>query len=371
MSCCPCSQCACIISLLTICLPRTIDLMHQNPSLSLLVVVYDMPRQAMNTLYSLCSAYQSGIDEQDYEVVVVENRSQRNLVAADVLALGNNFHYVCREESGVSPVPALQFGLQQCRGERLGLIVDGARMLSPRALCYAQMAFAMQADAVVTVPGYHLGSEDQKNHLSAGHDEASEERRLAELNWRENGYRLFQYACWSSGNKNGYVQPMLESSALFSPLRAIQDIGGVPAGFDQAGGGSVNLYLYRKLALREQARLFVLPGEGSFHQFHAGVTTSEVDGREAQLAAFDARLEEIYGGAFKSTAREPQLLGAVSHYAQPFLEQSLSRAQRRFSRLAQEQREFWDDENFDYWTENQPSKVAHLRGAQVKQWDLK
>lgn len=345
--------------------------MMETPRLSVLVVVYDMPRQAMNTLYSLSLACQAGVAEQDYEVVVVENRSANCLVGAEVEGLGNNLRYFPRDETGVSPVPAVQFGLQQCRGEYLGLIIDGARMLTPRALEFALLAFAMETQALVTVPGYHLGEGDQKDHLSLGHSEQREIERLQELDWRENAYRLFQFACWSSGNKHGYLQPMLESSALFCRREALSDIGDVPAEFDQPGGGSINLYLYRKLALREQTRLFVLPGEGSFHQFHGGVTTREIENREATLKAFDERLESIYGGTFKATAREPQLLGAVGHYAQQFLEQSLARGQKRFARLAYQDKQFWDDELFSHWTENEPSKQSHLRKDKVRQWGAK
>jgi hypothetical protein len=342
--------------------------MNVSPKLSVVVVVFRMSRQAMNTLYSLSDCYQQHVAAADYEVIVVENESVDMLDPAQVSALGDNFYYHRREEVGVSPVPALNHALQHCRGELLGLIVDGARMLSPRALHYALMASAMVADAVVTIPGYHLGDVDQKQHLSAGHSEQVEIARLGELEWKNNGYRLFRYACWSSGNKSGYLQPMMESSALFCHRSSYEELGGAPAAFDQAGGGSVNLYLYRKLLMRADAQLFVLAGEGSFHQYHGGVTTSEAPEREAILREFDQRLEEIYGEPFKSTAREPQVLGAVSAWAQPFLKQSLERSMRRFSIHAKEGRTFWDDECFDYWTENESSRDEDLRRAKVKDW---
>ncbi len=343
--------------------------MPVTPRLSILVIVYDMPRQAMNTLYSLSAEYQDGVDVSDYEVVVVENRSGRCLDPDAVADLGPNFRYLCRDEIGVSPVPAIQEGLGRCHGEILGLIIDGARMLTPRALQFALLAFAMQRQALVTIPGYHLGDGDHKDHLSLGHSEALETQHLEELEWQRNGYRLFQYACWSSGNKNGYLQPMLESPALFCRRSDLDAIGGVPEGFDQPGGGSVNLYIYRMLALRESTRLFVLPGEGSFHQFHGGVTTSEIGERERVLKAFDERLESIYGGTFYATAREPQLLGPIGHFAQTFLDHSLERGQKRFARLAHQQKIFWNDEVFEYWTENEPSKQAELRSAKVRRWE--
>lgn len=323
----------------------------------------------MNTLYSLSTNYQQSVSVADYEVIVVENESDDMCPPEAIAALGDNFHYHRRHETGVSPVPALNFSVEQCRGALLGLVLDGAQMLSPRALEYALMAATMVDDPVVTVPGYHLGEVDQKDSLDSGHNESLEQARLEELNWHENGYSLFNYACFSSGNKAGYLQPMLESSALFCSREAYLAVGGTPLDFDQPGGGSVNLYIYRKMLMRPTAQLFVLAGEGSFHQFHGGVTTSGKADREALLKSFDLRLEELYGEPFKATAREPQLLGAITHYAQPMLAQSLERSMRRFDIHAKQGRSFWDDELFDYWTEDLPSQDENLRAARPARWE--
>ena len=41
------------------------------PKFSIIVVVYDMPMQAMNTLYTLSREYQRDVDNVAYEVIVV------------------------------------------------------------------------------------------------------------------------------------------------------------------------------------------------------------------------------------------------------------------------------------------------------------
>ncbi|MEZ5540355.1 MAG: glycosyltransferase family A protein [Pseudomonadales bacterium] len=329
---------------------------EKKPALSIIVIVYDMPRQAMNTLYSLALPYQKNISEDDYEVIVVENRSSRCLDAAAVAALGSQFHYFLRDEAGVSPVPAVNFAFTQCRGEQIGLIIDGARIVSPRVLEYAMIAARMTDDALVMVPGYHLGEKDHKFHLQAQHSEALEIEKLGELAWQENGYRLFKWACWSSSNQRGYLQPMQECNALFCSAENFKRIGGADERFDQAGGGSINLYLYRKLGMLPNIVLYVLPGEGSFHQFHSGVTTQEFtedDTRRAVLKSFDTRLEEVWGGPFKALTREPILLGAVTHWAQPFLEKASEMAAQRFARLTANKKPFWDDDaGFERFTEN-------------------
>jgi hypothetical protein len=62
--------------------------------LSVVVVVYDMPRQAMNTLFSLSTTYQRNVDSNDYEVIVVENKSQNNLDKIAVESLAGTYRYI-------------------------------------------------------------------------------------------------------------------------------------------------------------------------------------------------------------------------------------------------------------------------------------
>ncbi len=327
-----------------------------TPKLSIIVIVYNMPRQAMNTLLSLGVPYQKNVTPDDYEVIVVENRSANNLEASAVTALGPQFRYFLRDETGVSPVPAVNFAFAQCRGGQIGLIIDGARMVTPRVIEYALLAAKISEHALVMVPGYHLGERDQKFHLQTGHSEQLEIEKLTEMQWQENGYRLFKWACWSSSNQRGYLQPMQECSALFCSAYNFRRIGCADERFDQAGGGSINLHIYRSLGMLPETLLYVLPGEGSFHQFHGGITTQEFendDARKAMLKTFDTKLESIWGGPFKALTREPMLLGAVTHWAQPFLEKASEMATQRFTRLTTVKKTFWDDDAaFSRFTEN-------------------
>lgn len=332
-----------------------------TPTLSVIVIVYNMPRQAMNTLFSLSLPYQKNVTPDDYEVIVVENRSANTLDADAVAALGPQFRYFLRDEAGVSPVPAVNFAFEQCRGSQIGLIIDGARLVTPRVIEYALLAARISEHALVMVPGYHLGTQDQKFHLETGHSEALEIEKLQELAWQENGYRLFKWACWSSSNQRGYFQPMQECSAIFCSANNFRRIGGADPRFDQAGGGSINLHIYRSLGMLPDSLLYVLPGEGSFHQFHGGITTTQhadEEQRKALLKTFDERLEAVWGGPFKALTREPMMLGAVTHWAQPFLEKASEMAMQRFTRLTTVKKPFWDDDaGFERFTENTVSNL--------------
>ena len=51
------------------------SLFRRKPAVSVVVVVYNMAREAPRTLYSLSAAYQRDISAEDYEVIVVDNGS--------------------------------------------------------------------------------------------------------------------------------------------------------------------------------------------------------------------------------------------------------------------------------------------------------
>jgi hypothetical protein len=300
--------------------------LSEQPKLSVLVIVYKMARQAANTLYSLSTPFQWNVRDEDYEVVCVENRSSDVLGEERALAQGRNVRYFLRDEPGVSPVPALNFAFEQSRGRAVGLVIDGARMVSPRVVEYALLAQRLSDHPLVAVPGYHLGPSEHHQHLSTGYDETVEERLLDEIDWKNNGYDLFRIACFSGANAKGFFSPMLESNCLFCARESFEKIGRADPRFDLPGGGSVNIHVYHALAGLPESRLVVLPGEGSFHQFHGGVTTMEVEEREAMLETHRQNLRAINGGKFEGKHREPMVLGAIPGPAQEFVKASAGRA---------------------------------------------
>lgn len=315
--------------------------MDTQMELSIIVVVYRMRRQAYNTLYSLSNAYQRNVGA-NYEVVVVENRSDETLAAEQVEALPGNFRYFLRDEPGVSPVPAVNFALEQCRGALIGLLIDGARMLTPRVLEHVLTLRRAFDQPLVVVPGYHLGTQQ---HDAAGAARATaEQAELEQLGWREDGYRLFNHACFSPGNARGYFHPLMECNALFCTRQSLAAIGGADPRFDLPGGGSINLHIYRSLGMQPKNQLVVLPGEGNFHQYHGGVTTQAVDNRGATLEAFKNQLNSFWGGQYKALSREPLLFGSVGGPAQRFLQMSCNDSIKRFTRLAAEGNPAWPDD---------------------------
>jgi len=315
-----------------------------GPQLSIVLIVYRMRRQAMNTLYTLSPVYQREVGAGDYEVVVVENASDENLDPEAVRALGDNFRYVLHHEQGVSPARAINLGLSQCHAPHVGLMIDGARMVTPRVVRYVLDAFAITDQALVAVPGYHIGETEHHMNESAGYNEQVERDLLDSIGWRDNGYRLFDIACWSGANPHGFFHPFLESNCMFASRENFARIGDADERFDLPGGGALNLHMYRALGLLPGTRLFVTPGEGSFHQFHGGVTTAETAGREGRVAAQKHQLNDIWQGSFHSLRREAVMLGAVTGPALSFMAASARRGKHRFSRIHNEGRVEWADD---------------------------
>jgi glycosyltransferase involved in cell wall biosynthesis len=293
-----------------------------EPKLSIIVIIHRMARQAENTLYSLSASFQENVSEHDYEIIAVENDSDDPLGEQRALAQGRNIRYFFRHEPGVSPVPAVNFAFEQGRGALIGLIIDGARLVSPRVVEHALLAARLAEYPLVVVPGYHIGPQEQHLHKSAGYDEQVEKELLDEIDWRNNGYDLFTVSCFSGANPVGFFAKFLESNCLFCRRESFEKIGRADPRFNLPGGGSVNIYIYHALARLPESRLIVLPGEGSFHQFHGGVTTMEVEDREAMLQTHRDNLKEIFGGPFSGMHREPLLLGVLPGQAHPFVKAS-------------------------------------------------
>lgn len=315
-----------------------------QPILSVVVIAYDMPRQAMNTLMSFAPDYQQDVDPDDYEVILVENSSSRNMDDAAVAQLPGNFRYFLRDERGVSPAAAINFGVAKARGKFIGLLIDGARMVTPGVVRHALMSFRMSEDALVLVPGYHLGEFEQQFDLENGYNEDVEKELLESIDWRNNGYRLFDISCNCGANRNGFFQPFLECNCFFVSKRIFQNLGGADERFDMPGGGALNLYLYRKLAVHPETEPFLLAGEGSFHQVHGGVTTSSKKDRDTLLLQINDQLTEMLGEPFRSPTVEFTILGKFRPPAMRYLEFSVEKGIRRFKRMEAEGRDPYEDD---------------------------
>lgn len=301
------------------------------PSISLVVVIYNMRREAPRTLHSLSPAYQQGITAAEYEVIVVENGSTEPLEAAFVEALPDNFRYFPMEPPHPSPVKAVNFGLSRARAPVVGVMIDGARIVTPGLLVRALEAASTHPSAVVATLGWYLGCDVQSESLQTHYNQEVEDRLLDGIGWPADGYRLYEIAVHDQSTVGGWFSPIVESNALFMARPSWDALGGYDERFDVAGGGFANLDILVRAADLPGSRLVMLTEEATFHQAHGGIATnaSPTELRE-RVSEWRKQYEQIRGKPFSVPRLETFLYGGVDpHMARPFARALLYPAGRR------------------------------------------
>lgn len=289
--------------------------------LSIVVITYNMQREARRTLYSLGPAYQRDVAAGDYEVIVIDNNSSAPLDPAMVAGFGPNFRYHFFETSSVSPVEAVNFGAQDARGQALAVIVDGARMASPGLIAQSLAALRAYPNAFVTALAWHLGPDIQPRSIQHGYDQAEEDRLLTTIDWKHDGYQLFAISTIAPSSKHGFLGDFpFECSWFCLPRAMFFELGGFNAEFQTPGGGFCN-HEFRDRAVRHPELIpTVLLGEGVFHQVHGGAATNALP-HQRPGKRFHAEYQQITGKPFvQHTPPETAFVGTLPEPARRFIQ---------------------------------------------------
>jgi hypothetical protein len=290
---------------------------------SVVVVAYDMAREIPRTLQSLAPSYQRGIGADDYEVIVVDNGSPTPLDPAPLGAFDGRLRTMRIEAAPPTPAHAANLGIEMAESDFVGLLVDGARLVSPGLLAHACLARALAPRPVIATLGWHLGSIRHMDARDAGYDQTAEDELLAGSGWENDGYRLFSISTLAASSARGWFAPMGESNGLFMAKSMWEELGGLDEAFTLPGGGLSNHDLYRRACELDGAQLVVLLGEGTFHQIHGGAATSGRIGWDEMHAEY----VQLRGHAYRPPENERLYLGTVPDAALPHIEQSAKRAQ--------------------------------------------
>lgn len=282
--------------------------------LSMVVVLYDMRREAQRTLFSLSRQYQDDVDDIGYEVLVVDNGSPPGgrLTGAEVSSFGPEFRLIEMGDGAPrSPVPALVRATTEARGHAVGLMIDGAHVLTPGVIANALRGLRAYQPAVVATQQFYLGPGQQNDVMLQGYDQAFEDQLFDQIQWPSDGYRLFDIGTFI-GDRD-WFDGMWESNCLFAPRALLEQVGGFDERFDEAGGGLVNLDLYERLASDPSSTLVSMLGEGSFHQTHGGTTTNQAEilERGRRLVDYREHFTALHGRPYQGPAKPVHYVGRL------------------------------------------------------------
>ena len=291
--------------------------------LSVIVIGYEMTRELPRTIKSLSPELQQGISAEDFEIIVVDNGSAAPPSTQDVASWAPNVRLIYSDDPQVSPVGAINQALAQARGDLVGVMIDGARMASPGLLASALKATKLHPRAVVGSLAFHLGPDLQARSIQAGYNQTVEDALLADTQWEEDPYRLFNISVFAGSSENGWLITPAETNALFLGREHWHEIGGFEPRFRCPGGGLANLDVWRRLCEDPRNEVILLLGEATFHQVHGGVATNA---RHSPWEAFHDEYVAIRGQPYAAPTLTPTLFGRPHAKCLPSLQMALDRA---------------------------------------------
>jgi glycosyltransferase involved in cell wall biosynthesis len=165
---------------------------RKKPKLSVIVIFFNMEREAKRTLYSLTTKYQIGIQDSDYEVLAVDCGSDNPLQESMVKSFGTQFSLL-RMPSNPSPAASINLAVSKAKGDLIMVCIDGARILSPGILSLTMTSFKAFENPVVATLSMHLGPDVQSFSMLKGYNREKEDELLTQSCWEDNGmpYLIF------------------------------------------------------------------------------------------------------------------------------------------------------------------------------------
>ncbi len=245
-----------------------------RPLITVIIISYNMAREVPRTVQSFLPPYQKNISNDDIEIIVMENGSSAPIDPEIVRGWPECVRYIQVKDPKPSPANALNQGVAMARGEWVCPVIDGARMITPGVIHQSHTLMRAHQNPVIATIGYHLGHKTQQENVLDGYNQAEEDALLESIGWPNNAYNLFKISSLGGSAKGGWLSKIAESNVLILKKDFYLSIGGYDERFDTPGGGLVNLDFFKRSVEHESSQYVMLLGEGSFHQYHGGVTTS-------------------------------------------------------------------------------------------------
>ena len=283
--------------------------------LSVVVVFYNMRREAARTLHSLSRAYQRGIDDLDYEVIVVENGSDEDQRLGEefVRSFGPEFRYLdLGEDATPSPTDALNRAIKIARGTRVRAHDrrctrrhPGRPAVRHGRACAPTSPRSSRPNSGTSGPGSSRSSSTR----------ATTRRRGRAVRRRSTGRPTgtgSSRSATSSATATGSTA-CSRATACSCRARSLEQVGGFDDSFSMPGGGYANLDLWERLASSPDVTMVSILGEGSFHQVHGGTTTNDSahDDRRSKIFGYGEHYEELRGRLLRGPAKPMHYVGTL------------------------------------------------------------
>lgn len=294
-----------------------------KPDISIVVVSHNMRREIPRTLYSLSAAHQRNISRADYEILLVDNGSDQPWTPQDLVDIDAEIEVLNIRNATPSPVPAANRGLRQAQGKLIGVLIDGARLVTPGLLHACRQAARVHPRPIVATLGFHLGFEHQTMGVQRGYNQDVEDRLLDSIGWPADGYRLFEASVFNGSCANGWFSPMAETNALFMPAELWKELGGYDETFQSAGGGLCNLDMFERALALPGTQLVTILGEGNFHQVHGGISSNSPASHWEQ---WHQEYRRIRNRDYRQPAAHPVFFGSMPPAALAHTEASVRAA---------------------------------------------
>ena len=247
------------------------------PELSIIVVAYQMSREAPRTVRSLLPPHQRHADDLDYEIIVIDNGSPEPLVLPQNSDVKDRTRLVRLEPKNAKTSPGMCINAavdQYAGGTSVMIYIDGARLPSSHLVRRSIDVMRRLPHAFAFAASRHLGPKKQMVSVKEGYNQKIEDRLLASVDWESNLDRLYEISVWAGAHHSKNFLLQNESNATTMRLALWKQLGGFREGFQRPGGGLSNLELFSRAVLRPNAFNVLLYGEATFHQVHGGAATS-------------------------------------------------------------------------------------------------
>jgi hypothetical protein len=183
-------------------------------------------------------------------------------------------------------------------------------MLSPGILHYSMLASKLYKDPFIYTLGMHIGEKAQNYLAGENYSQLDEDILMDSVDWKQDGYSLFNISSVALSSGNGYFSKLNESNCITMLRSTYQGMGGFDERFKSAGGGLVNLDFFNRLNRNDDMNPVMLLGEATFHQFHGGTATN-VPLKDHPWKQMDEEYTLITGKPYQPHRKKPVYFGDV------------------------------------------------------------